>query len=339
MAQPSVLLLNLGSPDSTSVADVRTYLKEFLLDERVIDLAPPLRNLIVRGFILPFRPKRSAAAYQEIWTDEGSPLVATTRKQAEKLEAATGIPVAYAMRYRNPTPQAAIAKLKAAGATDVFVMPLYPHYAMSSYETAVVHAMEALREHAPEVTPHLLQPFYKDDDYIAALVDSAKPYLENGYDRLQFSFHGIPERHVRKSDPSHAHCLTENCCARAHPCHATCYRHQCFETVRHFIARADIPEGRHGTSFQSRLGREPWLTPFTDQTLRQLPREGVKRLLIICPAFITDCLETLEEINAEGREIFLEAGGESFEQIPCLNDSDGFVQWMKGRVSGWAATL
>jgi len=177
------------------------------------------------------------------------------------------------------------------------------------------------------------------DDYIAALVDSAKPYLENGYDRLQFSFHGIPERHVRKSDPSHAHCLTENCCARAHPCHATCYRHQCFETVRHFVARADIPEGRHGTSFQSRLGREPWLTPFTDQTLRQLPREGVKRLLIICPAFITDCLETLEEINAEGREIFLEAGGESFEQIPCLNDSDGFIKWMKGRVTGWAATL
>lgn len=336
MSQPAVLLLNLGSPASPSVPDVRAYLKEFLLDERVIDAPTPIRNLIVRGFILPFRPKQSAKAYASVWTDEGSPLIVMSQRQQKLLAEASGITVELAMRYGQPSVHDAVQRLRQGGVTRLLVVPLYPHYAMSSYETAVVQAMTVLREQAPEIEPTLLQPFYRDEDYIAALLESARPYLEEDYDRLQFSFHGIPVRHLTKSDPSHAHCNTPGCCDRAHPCHTTCYRHQCFETVKAFVNKAGIPEERWGVSFQSRLGRDPWLEPYTDQTLAELPKQGIERLLVICPAFVTDCLETIEEISEEGKELFEEAGGKHFAQIPCLNDHPAWIQMLTRRVLNWA---
>ncbi len=340
MGQAGVLLLNLGSPDTPEVADVRAYLKEFLLDERVIDAPMPIRHLIVRGFILPFRPKQSAANYQKVWTPEGSPLVVVSERQRRLLAERTGLPVALAMRYRLPTIETAVQELRGAGVDRVLVVPLYPHYAMSSYETAVVAAMEGLGRLAPEMAVELVQPYYEDADYIEALFRLAEPFLQGeDWDLLQFSFHGIPVRHLRKSDPSGAHCGTPGCCSREHPAHATCYRHQCLSTVRAFAARAGLPPEKFGVSFQSRLGRDPWLEPYTDRTLTELPGRGVKRLLVICPAFVTDCLETLEEIQQGGEELFHEAGGETLRQIPCLNDSEACLDFLAGRVARFLAAV
>jgi ferrochelatase len=223
------------------------------------------------------------------------------------------------------------------GAEEFFLMPLYPHYAMSSFETVVVKAMNEIRAQEPDAQIDLLQPFYKDPQYIDALVRSAEPHLEDPYDKLLFSFHGIPERHLRKTDPSHSWCLSSpDCCGRPHPAHATCYRHQCFETVRAFVERAGIPEEKFAVSFQSRLGNDPWLSPYTDFELERLAKEGVKHVRVMCPAFVSDCLETLEEIAMEGKETFLENGGESFRLVPCLNDHAAWVDFLVDRIQGWS---
>lgn len=230
----------------------------------------------------------------------------------------------------------AIAALRSQGVRELLIIPLYPHYAMSSYETAVVSAMDALSKHAPEIEPTILQPFYKDPGYIDALVQSALPYLEEEYDKLLFSFHGIPERHLRKSDCSHAHCLSRpDCCEIRHPAHGTCYRHQCFVTAQAFAERAGLSDDQYEISFQSRLGRDPWLKPYTDHRLTELPQEDVRKLLVICPAFVSDCLETLEEIAMQGKESFLSAGGESFKQIPCLNCHPAWIEWLGGQIDNW----
>ncbi|WP_309398976.1 ferrochelatase [Cerasicoccus maritimus] len=338
MAKPGVLLLNLGSPASTSVPDVREYLKEFLLDERVIDAPTPIRNLIVRGFILPFRPKKSAEAYASIWLPEGSPLIVTSKRQRELASAGRDFPIALAMRYGEPSISKVIGELIAQGVEQLFVVPLYPHYAMSSYETVVVRVMEEINAQKPGMSVTLMQPFYKDDDYLDAMTASIKPDLDTDYDHVLFSYHGIPERHLVKSDPSHAHCLSRpDCCETCHPAHNTCYRHQCFTTTHLVAERLGIPKDKYSVSFQSRLGRDPWLKPYTDFRLRDMPGEGIKKLLVLCPAFITDCLETLEEISVEGKETFIEAGGESFKQIPCLNDHPAFINFLNGRIDQYIA--
>lgn len=332
-------MLNLGSPESTAVPDVRKYLKEFLLDERVIDAPAPIRNLVVRGLILPTRPKRSAEAYARVWTDDGSPLIAMSQRQRQFVTQGRDIIVLLAMRYGQPSIPEAIKKLKSAGVTHLFIMPLYPHYAMSSYETVLVRVTEEIKAQAWQVETNTLQPFYQDRDYIDAMVENARPYLDD-FDHLLFSYHGIPERHLRKSDPSHAHCLTvPNCCETCSPSHTTCYRAQCFATTQAFVKAAGIPDDKFSVSFQSRLGRDPWLTPYTDYRLKELPEKGVKKLCVICPSFVADCLETLEEISMEGRDEFLEAGGEDFQQIPCLNDHPAFISMLNGRIDKWLRGL
>jgi len=337
--KPGVLLLNLGSPASTEVADVREYLREFLMDGRVLDAPKPIRWIVVNGFILPFRPKNSAEAYRKVWTEEGSPLIVTSERVRKALDR-EDCPAFLAMNYGQPSIENEIAKIKAAGVTDLFLMPQYPHYAMSSYETVVVKAREILRREAPKIRTTLLQPFYQDEDYLGSLETVIRPYLEEKPDLLLFSFHGIPERHLRKSDPSHAHCLASgDCCENCHPAHATCYRHQCYTTAHKTAARLGLSRDEYHISFQSRLGRDPWLTPYTDKTLEQLPGKGVKRLLVLCPAFVTDCLETLEEISMEGKETFLEAGGEFFEQIPCLNDDPSWIGVLRSRIDAWRETV
>ncbi|MGF1483544.1 MAG: ferrochelatase [Opitutales bacterium] len=336
MPAKAVILLNLGSPDSTAVPDVRRYLREFLMDGRVLDAPFPIRWMVVNGLILPFRPKQSAEAYSRVWREEGSPLILISEAVQRALQTHLEVPVELAMRYGSPSIPDAVKRLKAAGTEELFIVPLYPHYAMSSYETVVVRLMEELAAQAPKMRTTLLQPFYDDPDYIAALVESAEPYLSEPYDQLLFSFHGIPERHLRKSDPSHAHCLKcPDCCEVAHPAHATCYRHQCVTTVKKFVERAGIPEDKYFLSFQSRLGRDPWLTPYTDKTLERFGEEGIKRLRVICPAFVSDCLETLEEISMEGKETFIEAGGEDFAQIPCLNEHPAWIHFLKNKVEAW----
>lgn len=334
MSKQAVFLLNLGSPDSTSVADVRRYLREFLWDERVLDNPAWARWLILNLFILPRRPKSSAEAYRRVWTEEGAPLVVTSRRQQDLLREALGIPVYLAMRYGNPSIPDEVARIVRDGVEQLYLAPLYPHYAMSSYETVLVRVREELARQAPAIDTKLLQPFYNDPEYIDALVVRAKPYLEEGFDRILFSFHGVPERHLRKGDPSHAHCLAQpDCCRSCHPAHATCYRHQCFATVRHFLAATGIPEEKHAVSFQSRLGRDPWLQPYTDETLQTMARDGIRKVLVMTPAFVTDCLETLDEIATEGAHEFKEAGGESLTLIPCLNEHPAFIRFLANKVT------
>ena len=334
----AVLLVNLGSPDSTSVADVKRYLHEFLTDERVIDKAF-VRKVIVPGIILQTRPKKSAEAYASVWTDEGSPLIVTSEQQAASLAGKIAPRVYLAMRYGNPSIAGTLETILADGASSLFVVPLYPQYAMSSYETVVVKVSEEINRLQPDLDVEYLQPFYNDPEYLDILAASIGEKLPEDTDRLLFSFHGIPERHLRLSDPSHAHCLcVKDCCERANPAHATCYRHQCFSTVKGVVERLGLSPDRYFTSFQSRLGRDPWLTPYTDATLEKWGREGIRKVRVVCPAFVTDCLETLEEIAEEGKEIFIEAGGEEFELIPCLNNDPRWIDYLAGKVGAWLAT-
>jgi len=336
----AILLANLGSPDSTSPADVRRYLREFLGDERVLDMAPPLRWLLLEGIILRTRPKRSARAYATIWTEDGSPLVRTSRSVREKLAAVLGAEatVYLAMRYGQPSIASVVAQMAADGVGEVLVFPQYPHYAMSSWETVVARIYRELARQAPGMQVSCVQPFFADSDYIEALHAVSAPALAQPHDHVLFSYHGLPARHMREADSSGIHCTRfSDCCTRASPAHATCYRAQIFATTAAFVRRAGLASGGYSVSFQSRLVGEPWLEPFTDRELQRLPAAGVKRLLVLCPAFVTDCLETLEEIAIAGRKTFLDAGGTSFHQIPCLNDQAPAIDFLAARATRWLA--
>jgi len=339
MPKRAVLLVNLGSPASTSVADVRAYLREFLGDERVIDApSQPWRSMLLEGIILRTRPKKSAHAYEQVWTKEGSPLVVTSRSVRQKLAATLGAdtPVYLAMRYGQPSIASVVAQIADDGVDELLLFPQYPHYAMSSWETVVVRVMEEVARQTPRPHVTTVQPFYADPDYIDALHAVSAPYLAQPHDFLLFSYHGLPERHMRKADSSHSHCLlVPDCCITCSPAHATCYKAQCLATTRALVARAGIAANRHSVSFQSRLLGEPWLRPFTDHELERLPKAGVRKLVVICAAFTADCLETLEEIQQQGRETFLAAGGESFTQIPCLNDHPAFIDFLAKRTERW----
>ncbi len=332
MSKQGVLLVNLGSPHSPSVGDVRRYLREFLMDGRVLDAPYWVRFFVVHACILPFRPKQSAEAYHKIWLPEGSPLVVTSRKVQAQLQRIMPLPVELAMRYQNPSIPSALRSLRARGIKEIILFPLFPHYAMSSFETAVERVREVAGQVSPPMTVKVIPPFYDAPEYIDALVASAQPYLEKDYDHLLFSFHGIPERHLRKSDPTGSHCLkSPNCCSVASSAHATCYRAQCFRTVEGFVRQAGIT--RYSVSFQSRLGRDPWLKPYTDFELPRLAGEGVKKLLVICPAFVSDCLETIEEIGLRGRDAFVQSGGRDLTLIPCLNDHPLWIEALQKLIS------
>ncbi len=340
MSRRAVLLANLGSPDSTAVPDVRRYLREFLGDNRVLDKpAQPWRWLLLEGIILRSRPPKTAHAYSRIWKPEGSPLMIISRSVREKLAARLrDTPVYLTMRYGSPSAASALRRMADDGITDVLLFPQYPHYAMSSWETAVVHVREEAARFAPNIRIATESPFFADPDFIKSLHTVAAPFLAKPYDHVLFSYHGLPERHLRKADPTGCHCLaTADCCTTPSPAHATCYRAQCFATTRALVQMAGIPPEKHSVSFQSRLGGEPWLSPFTDEVLTQLPGQGKKRLLVICPAFAADCLETIEEISLQGRDSFLEAGGESFAQIPCPNDDSSYIDFLAKRVQYWLA--
>ena len=324
--------MNLGSPDSTSVRDVRKYLNEFLMDERVIDVPYLWRFLLVKGIITPFRAPRSAEAYRLIWTEKGSPLVEFTKQLQNALQELVEEPVEIAMRYGKPHPKMAFDRLlqRNPSIEEVLLVPLYPHYAMSSYETAAEYAKKVHAKSKFSFKLSVVEPFYKNQGYLHALADSIRPYLSQEYDHILFSYHGIPERHVHKTDITGRHCLrVEDCCAKDSPAHAYCYRHQVITTTNLVATILGIAKEKYSYSFQSRLGRDEWLKPYTAIRLEQMPGEGIKKLLIVCPAFISDCLETLEEIAVEGKESFLHAGGKSFTYIPCLNTSQGWVESLR----------
>lgn len=329
-AEKAVVLMNLGSPDSPSVKDVRRYLNEFLMDDKVIDKYPYWARLIlVKGIIVPLRAPKSAHAYNEIWTKDGSPLIVITEQLRDALQEQSEYPIEIAMRYAYPSPKDTFDKLvaKMSNLKEVLLVPMYPHFAMSSYETAVVYAQDILKKEGYKFTMTVVPPYFDNEDYIKAMSANIAPQLAKEYDHILFSFHGIPERHLQVSDPTNNHCLKcEDCCNTPSDAHKTCYRHQCLETMRLVAEQLNIPKEKYSHAFQSRLGREPWLSPYTDFRLKEMPNEGIKKLLVLCPAFVSDCLETLEEIEMRGKEDFMEAGGESYTMIPCMNTHP---EWVK----------
>ncbi len=325
----AILLVNLGSPDSYAVKDVRRYLGEFLMDERVIDFPHWFRSFLIKGIILNTRPKKSAAAYKSIWWDEGSPLMVLSKRLHTAVQKETELPVALGMRYGSPSIYDAIKGLQDDNPDleNISLIPLYPHYAMSSYETVVVKAREVVEEHFSHLTMMVKKPFYDDPAYLEVLSKSLEDALPKDYDQILFSYHGIPERHILKGDVSKAHCLNvANCCQKDSPVQQFCYRHQTVDTTRRVAEKLNLDKSKYSTSFQSRLGPIQWLTPYTDKTIEDFAKNGVKKLVVLCPAFVSDCLETIEEIGEEARESFLEHGGEEFTLVPCLNDQSDWAK-------------
>lgn len=333
-----VLLVNLGSPESPDPKDVKVYLDEFLMDQRVIDLPSFLRTILVRGIILNTRPKRSAKAYKKIWWDEGSPLIVLSKRLLQKMEEKVQLPLALGMRYGKPSIQKGLQELADKGVTEVLLVPLYPQFAMATTETILVLAESLRQESFPQMEFTTLPSFYNHPDYVRVLSQSIQESLQDKqWEHLIFSYHGVPERHIRKSDITKSHCKIDGqCCQTASPAHQYCYRHQCFETTRLVAEYLDLASDRYTTTFQSRLGLDPWLQPYTDKTVAKMAKSGVKKMAIVTPAFVSDCLETLEEIGMEAVEDFEEKGGEHLHVIPCINDREDWVNVMSRWVDEWA---
>lgn len=329
-----LLLLNLGTPDSPKAPEVRRYLREFLSDPRVIDIGAFRRWLLLNLIILPFRPSRSAAAYELVWTDRGSPLLFHTRDLAAKVQARCGdrVKVDVAMRYGNPSIEDALARFKSQGIDRLVVFPLYPQYSSAATGSSIARVAELAS--ASWNTPYLqiVPPFYDRPAFIDACLDVARPVFDEGpWERVLFSFHGLPERHCRKSDDTGAHCLTsDTCCDRIVEANRNCYRAQCFATARAIAAGLGVPEERRIVCFQSRLGRTPWIRPYTDEVVDELAARGVKRALILSSAFVADCLETIEELGIRAAAAFKAKGGELLRLVPALNAND---RWADGVVA------
>lgn len=326
MSNHALLLVNLGSPKSTAIKDVRAYLNQFLMDPYVIDLPWPLRRLLV-SLILIKRPASSAHAYQSIWWDEGSPLIVLSKR----LQKSMGMhwqygPVALAMRYAEPSIESVLLELKKQGVTEITLAPLYPQFADSTVTTVLDEVKRTVNKHKLTFKFNVLKPFYNQPHYISALVDSAKEAMRSEFDHLLFSFHGIPESHIRKLVKDSRHNLLATYSSQVNLKYIdVCYRTQALVIAELFAKQVGLPDDKWSVSFQSRLGKAKWIEPYTDVKFDELVAKGIKRLLVISPAFVADCLETLEEIGIRGREQFLEAGGTSFELIPCLNDTPSWV--------------
>ena len=318
-----ILLCNLGTPDAPRPAELRRYLKEFLSDPRVVEIPRLLWWLILNLIILRIRPRRSAKLYQSVWTEAGSPLMLYSQQQVKSVkhrlaEKYGDIPVVLGMRYGNPSMASAIKELTDQNVRDIIVLPLYPQYAgatTGSTFDAIAKTFTKLRW-VPEL--QFINGYHKSEGYLDALCSTIKRHIdEHGQpDKLVFSYHGTPERYLKNGDPYH------------------CFCHQTTRLVRE---KMGFDENQVMTTFQSRFGREPWLQPYTDKTLEQLPEDGVKHVAVICPGFSSDCLETIEEINMEGRESFIDSGGEQFHYIPCLNDDpvhiDALVSILEKRLA------
>ena len=331
MSTTAILLMNLGSPESPDTKALKPYLTEFLMDERVLDMPKWLRTIVVKGLIVPRRSSKSAEKYKSVWTAEGSPLVVHTRNQVSLVKQQVSYPVYYCMRYGDPSASDTLHRIHAENKDlkTLLLFPLYPHYAMSSYETAVedVKAAHQKKGYASQI--RIVPPFYRHPAYIQSLVSAIRPWLNRPYDHILFSYHGIPERHVKKTDPTHAHCLqSATCCSTPSLAHQFCYRHQVITTTNLVAAALAIPDTKFSFSFQSRLGTDAWLKPYTVKQLQEFPQQGIRKLLVVCPAFVSDCLETLEEIEMEGKEDFLKSGGEDLTMIPALNENPEWIACM-----------
>ena len=324
-----ILLINLGSPLSTDPKDVKTYLDEFLMDKYVIDYPYLLRFLLVKGIILNVRPKKSAEAYASIWWDDGSPLIVLSERLKGKLKEITDLPVSLAMRYAHPSIKEGIESLLNIDPSinHIIAVPLYPHYAMATTQTVIEKTNEVMKNHFSNLTVDYVPPFFDHPNYIKTLAGTINDHITHDLDYLLFSYHGVPVRHLKKTDPTKKHCFKEkDCCFIPNPdAHPVCYAHQVKRTTNLVMDHIKFPREQWSWAFQSRLGPDEWLQPFADNEIERLAKSGVKHLAVCCPAFVSDCLETLEEIGEEGEEIFLENGGEKFTLIPCMNDDERWV--------------
>ncbi len=342
MSNKAILLCNLGSPDHADVPSVRRYLDQFLMDPHVIQLPWVIRRMIVSLLVLPKRPKASAKAYQKIWTDDGSPLVVLSEKLKKAVQKQVKHPIFMAMRYGKPSIESQVLKI-AENSTiqEILFIPLYPHYAESTVKTSIIEIKRVIALHKLDLKLSIKTPFYNDPDYINALVNSCTIHLFESLvskdgninsPHLLFSYHGLPELHLTKIDPTQNHCITKRgCCKIESKAHTTCYRHQVMETTRLFVEKTGLKDDQYSIGFQSRLGRAKWLEPSTESKLKELAERGIKNVVVLCPAFVTDCLETLEEIAIRGNEVFKEAGGHSLKLVPCLNN---YPDWMN-LVASW----
>jgi ferrochelatase len=328
-----VLLINLGTPDSPSTSDVRTYLTEFLNDPRVIDISPVGRWMLVNLAIVPFRASKSAALYKQVWTDEGSPLLVYGLQMKEKLQQALGDKyfVELGMRYRKPSINAALDNLRKEKVNRIIAIPLYPQYASSSTGSSIEHMMKAIEKW--EVTPsvNIISKFHDDPGFIDSFVEVAKKHDHTQYDHVIFSYHGLPERQIKKASAHYGsdYCQLGKCCNTLNKNNQYCYRANCFETTRQLALRLGIPEEKYTISFQSRLGRTPWVKPYSDEVIIAKAKEGAKKLLVFSPAFVADCLETIYEIGVEYDHLFKAHGGEKVQLVESLNAHPRWVQALK----------
>jgi ferrochelatase len=327
-----VFIVNLGTPDSPSVPDVRKYLREFLMDGRVIDIPYINRWLLVNLIIAPFRSPKSAKIYQELWTDQGSPLKIYGELNEKQLQAALGdeFVVKLGMRYQSPSIEKGLLAFRKIGVKKIIVIPLFPQYASAStgsvYEevTRVLNTWQSI----PELK--IVNNFYHKDKFIEGFTENAKKFLSTKkYDHILFSYHGVPERQVLKGDDDKDCCQLGNCCNKITSKNQFCYRAQCFETTRLLAKALDLKEGSYTLSFQSRLGKSEWIKPYSDKVIKELAQKGVKNILAFSPAFVADCLETTIEVGDEFSEIFKENGGEHLQLVPSLNDQEVWVELLK----------
>ena len=323
-----ILLINLGSPKDLELSSIKDYLKEFLSDDLVIDYPKILQQILVNWIIIPSRYKNTREAYSEIWTDQGSPLINSTLNLGKEISSRTEIPVEVAMRYQYPSIKEGLINLEKRGCSDIFVVPLYPHYAMSTTLTTENEVNRIKKELNLDLNLKFIGTFYNEDEYIKSLSVVIDKNRQKESDFLLFSYHGIPNRHLLKTDPTKSHCLkVKDCCDVQSNATPFCYKAQVLETSKLCVKELNLKDHEWGVSFQSRIG-PGWIEPFTDKELVNLVDQGIKRLDVVCPAFVIDNLETLEEMNISGRETFLEAGGESFNYIPCLNVEESWIDFL-----------
>ncbi len=322
VTKTGVLLVQLGTPDSAGVGDVRRYLDEFLSDRRVLDLPGPLRWLLLKTVILPFRPRRSAEAYEKIWTERGSPLLIHTEELAEAVSARldSAHVVEVGMRYQNPSISSVVEKLVGSGVDRIVVVPLFPQYSSAATGSAVEEVLRVVGERWNVPAIVTVGDFFADPGFVSATTEIAKPLLDDfAADHVLFSYHGLPESHIRKGDTTGDWCLSPGCCDRMTTANRFCYRAQCHATTRALADRLGLAEGSYSTTFQSRLAGQKWIEPYTDVVLPELYESGVRRVALLTPSFTADCLETIEEIGIRGRAQWEELGGEDLLLIPCVN--------------------
>ncbi len=340
---------NLGTPRSPSEEDLREYLDEFLMDPYVVDYPFWLRAIVVRGIILRTRPQKSAKAYKKVWTEDGSPLMSHSLNLLEKIKSrCPETPISLGMRYGEPSLESALRELMEQGVEKIFLMPLYPQYALSTTESTRAKVRELIREISSEESEKIeligcINDFYADPDYIECLAQSYHDYFKDGRsdekpEHLLFSFHGVPVRHVTKTDPSGEHCQKKGACCET-PCGANeiCYAHHCTMTSQLVAKKLGLEPSYYSQAYQSKLGPEKWLEPSTESAFVNLAKKGIQNLAVICPSFVADCLETIEEIGMEGEELFLESGGKSFHMIPALNDRDDFASFLASKIKSIVA--